>query len=600
LFQILCSERKIPDGWLQALDANNIRIVEGTGGQQGYLSCAGADWELHVNSRTFPIHRQTPADMLGKLVAMLLHQEQELSKAMDQVTRLKGDRKKMARIGAEISSALELETLLPNILNLTMDMTCSDGGSLYLVERIDDVEQLRFKAAENRSIDLPDLGDLTFPLDESSLVGECAVQGKAMRVAKKDISSTSHHDERVDHLLKYKMVNLLMVPLKNQHGEILGVLQLINHKRRNRDRLTVPEDFKRKVIPFSKDDEIVAGLLESQAAVAIEKARLYSEISGLFESFVSASVKAIEQRDPTTAGHSGRVAGYTVSLAEAVDREGYQGYFLTPEKRKMLRYAGLLHDFGKIGVREHVLMKAKKLSPDRENVIRTRTSLLKALAERDHLRRQLKFVIEQGADTYRQKEQILARELDERIRDLDEALVAIVRANQPNILLDDGAAAIRGMTEIRHIDSDGKEVVLLNDEDVEHLSIAKGSLSQAERLEIEGHVLQTIEFMQQIPWPRDLKDMVRITGAHHEKLDGSGYPYGLSAGEICLETRMMTICDIFDALTSSDRPYKKAVSHEVALDILSNEASNGKVDQKVLDIFIAAGVHCQGHSKTTH
>jgi len=599
LFQIYCPERELPDGWCRELEENQVHIAR-TGNHQPCLKRRKGNWEFEINSRTIPIHQKTPADMLGRFIAMLLQQEQQLSAARNQIGSLKAEREEMANIGAAISSALELETLLPRILDLTMNMTHSDAGSLYLIEHENGVEKLRFKAAENRSIDLPDMGDITFPIDESSLVGECAFQGKAMRVTKKDIPSTSHHDERVDHLLKYRTVNLLMVPLKNQRGEILGVLQLINRKRDNRERLVGIKDFETKIIPFSNDDEVIAGLLASQAAVAIEKARLYSEINGLFEGFVRASVKTIEHRDPTTAGHSERVAHYTVSLAEAVGRDGYQGYSLTPEKHRMLRYAGLLHDFGKIGVREHVLVKANKLPPERENVIRTRISLLKAMAERDSLQRRLELLLEQGEEAYRRQQQGMVSELEMRLGSLDEALNAILQANRPQILPTDGTTLIENLAQIRHVDHDGDEIVLLEEPDVEYLSIAKGSLSQAERLEIEGHVLHTIEFMQQIPWPRDLRDMVQITGAHHEKLDGSGYPFGLSAAEICLETRMMTICDIFDALTAVDRPYKKAVSSESALDILSDEARRGKIDQKVLDIFIAAGIQRQVHPKTTH
>jgi len=600
LYRIHCPVKDLPKGWLKALEENDVSVELSAGRQAAHLKQVGEDWELQVNSMRFPVHHRTPVHMLGKLVANLLSQEHQLELARSQIGDLKKERGKLANIGAAISSALELETLLPSILELTMDITHSDAASLYLIEEDQGREQLRFKAAKNRSITLPDMGDLIFPLDETSLVGECAVHGRTMRVTKKEISSTSHHDERVDQLLKYQTVNLLMVPLKNQRGETLGVLQLINRKRKNGDRLVGFEDFKTKIIPFSSDDEVVAGLLGSQAAVAIEKARLYSEINGLFESFVGASVKTIERRDPTTAGHSERVAYYTVSLAEAVDRDRFQGYSLTPEKQRMLRYAALLHDFGKIGVREHVLIKAKKLPPERENVIRTRASLLKALAERDDLRRRLDLALTLDADSYSREEELLARDLSSRLGGLDDALNEVLQANQPSILSPDGKAAISALAGIRHVDLHGAEVSLLDESDIEHLSIAKGSLSQVERLEIEAHVLHTIEFMQQIPWPHDLKDMVRITGAHHEKLDGSGYPFGLSAEDICLETRMMTICDIFDALTSVDRPYKKAVPRDLALDILSSEARNGKVDQKVLDIFIAAGIQCKGRPKTTH
>ncbi len=597
---VFIPDQDFPEAWTRALEENGVKVL--TSGDDNKLSLLrdGANWALHLNSKKIPVHCQTPADILGQFVSTLLIQEQQLSEAKFTISQLRTEREKMAGIGIAISSALELDTLLPSILNLTMDTTCSDAGSLYLIEQSNGENKLRFKIAENRSVALPDLGDLSFPVDENSLVGKCAFHGKPLRVIKEKILTDSDHDKRIDTLFNYKPINLLMVPLKNQRGEILGVMQLINRKKENKDRLTDIKYFETRVIPFSKDDEIVAGLLSSQAAVAIEKARLHTEINDLFESFVRASVHTIEQRDPTTAGHSDRVARYTVSLAQAVDRDGHKQFCLTPERERMLRYAGLLHDFGKIGVREHVLVKAKKLIPDREIVIHTRVDLLKALAERDNLKKRLLTLLDHGSDSYWERDQMLAEELDLRLGHLSEALDQVLKVNQPNLLASGSAESIKGLSKIKHMNHDGREFTLLDEQDIENLSILKGSLSKDERREIEAHVVHTIDFMQHIPWPGDLKDITRIAGSHHEKMDGSGYPYGLVAKDICIETRMMTICDIFDALTAVDRPYKKAASTETALDILSQETKAGKIDKDILDIFIAANIHGLAHPKTTH
>ncbi len=600
-YRIFVSDSDFPREWRQSLEDNGIKVVSlGRGSKKPGLVRHGSDWILHMGSKKIPVPSTMPADTLAEFVSVLLTQETQLSAAKSMIGRLRNEREDIAKIGTAISSALELEELLPNILNLTMDMTHSDAGSLYLIEERDGEDKLCFTIAENRSVSLPDLGDLAFSIDKTSLVGKCAYYGRPMRVTKKSTSTDGDYGKHIDKLFNYRAIYLLMVPLKNQRGEILGVLQLINRKKSNEDRLTQPGDFESRVLPFSKEDEVVAGLLASQAAVAIEKARLYSEISDLFESFVRASVQTIERRDPTTAGHSERVAKYTVSLARAVDRHGYREFSLTSERERMLRYAGLLHDFGKIGVREHVLIKAKKLPPDRETVIRTRVDLLKVLAERDHLQKRLLILLNQGKDAYLEKDQALAGELDLRLRQLDDALNQILQANQPTLLPNKSSGSIRELAHIHHVNHDGRSFYLLDEPDIENLSIPMGSLSAEERHEIEAHVLHTIEFMQHIPWPRDLKDMTRIAAAHHEKLDGSGYPYGLMADEICIETRMMTICDIFDALTAVDRPYKKAVSAETALDMLCWEAKAGKIDQDLLEIFIDASVHTLAHPKITH
>ncbi|MFQ5355857.1 MAG: HD-GYP domain-containing protein [Mariprofundaceae bacterium] len=598
--KIFIPDQDFPETWRCALEENGIKVLTRGDGNKLSLLRDGSNWALHLNAKRVPIHRQTSADILGQFISTLLIQEQQLSEAKSTIRQLRAEREEMAGIGTAISSALELETLLPSILNLTMDTTCSDAGSLYLIEQNDGESKLRFKISENRSVVLPDLGDLSFPVDESSLVGKCALHGKPLRVIKEKTLINRDHDERINTLFNYRAVNLLMVPLKNQRGEILGVLQLINRKKANEDRLTELKSFGSKIIPFSKDDEVVAGLLGSQAAVAIEKARLYTEINDLFESFVRASVKTIEQRDPTTAGHSDRVAHYTVSLAKAVDRGGYKQFCLTPERERMLRYAGLLHDFGKIGVREHVLVKAKKLIPDRETVIHTRVDLLKALAERDNLKKRLLTLLDHGSDGYWERDQVLAEELDLRLGHLNEALDQVLKVNQPNLMPSESSESINSLCGIRHVNHDGREFTLLDEQDIENLSISRGSLSKEERREVEAHVVHTIDFMQHIPWPDDLKDITRIAGSHHEKLDGSGYPYGLVAKEICIETRMMTICDIFDALTAVDRPYKKSASTETALDILYRETKAGKIDKDILDIFIAANIHDMAHLKTTH
>lgn len=377
-----------------------------------------------------------------------------------------------------------------------------------------------------------------------------------MRVELSD--NKAEHDTRVDQLLAYESRSVLMIPIKNHENTVLGVLQLLNRKKQAKTKLHSLQDFDALVCPFSQEDEVSASILAGQAAAAIEKTQLCDQIDTMFEHFVLASVHAIEQRDPTTSGHSERVASLTLSLAHAADREHHIDFQLNASRERMLRYACLLHDFGKIGVREDVLSKAKKISPERMNTLLQRLDYMQALMQKDG-------------------------QSDRIVHDWRQQLLA---CNEPSILDQNVSSYIALLKAARYSDAQGQTIHLLEQHDLHNLSILRGSLNEEERQEINAHVSKTIQFLNMIPWPKNLADLSKIAGAHHEKLDGSGYPSGLTAERIPLETRMMTICDIYDALTAIDRPYKKAMSHERALDILSFEAKAGKLDASLLQVFI--------------
>ncbi|MBL8947662.1 MAG: GAF domain-containing protein, partial [Myxococcales bacterium] len=395
-----------------------------------------------------------------------------------------------------------------------------------------------------------------------------------------------NHDRSFDQRFGYQTRSMLTVPMITPDGRVLGVIQLIN-ARRDRAPLKTPEDFARRVEAFANEDEVVCNALASQGAVALENARLYAEIQALFEGFVRASVHAIEQRDPTTSGHSQRVADLTVALAKAADAAPSGPFRDVQYSREQLReveYAGLLHDFGKVGVREEVLVKAKKLFPTQAELLHARFAHMRT-ALRVRLLEQQLLRLRQGRDD---TDLVVAHAAE--LAQLEEAIATVRAANEPTILPQAVSSKLVEIANLSFVDDVGAVVKPIGHDDLLALTVRRGSLTASERDEIQQHVTHTYNFLVRIPWGRDLQGVPDIAGKHHEYLDGSGYPSRVAAGGIPLQARMMTVADIFDALTASDRPYKRAVPMPQALEILRGEASAGKVDRDVLDLFIGARV----------
>jgi response regulator RpfG family c-di-GMP phosphodiesterase len=355
------------------------------------------------------------------------------------------------------------------------------------------------------------------------------------------------------------------------------------------------------VVPFDEVSVNYAKALASQAGIALENAMLYDEVTTLFEGFVRASVMAIEARDPTTSGHSERVARLTVGLARVTDRVDHGPYAalkLTADELTQIEYAALLHDFGKVGVREHVLVKADKLYPTQRELLVQRFQFIRKTLENEILQSKVDYLVRASRDRLVQNldgiEHGLAgldRSMAERLSEIDEFLRFILEANRPTVLEGGSFDRLAAIAACRYLDGEGTEQPYLTPIEVEALQVLRGSLTPEERHEIESHVVHTFQFLQQIPWGRTFRKIPEIAGAHHEKLDGSGYPHGLSGAAIPSPARMMTIADIYDALTASDRPYKKAVPVDKALDILAMEVKQGKLDADLFTLFVDAKVY---------
>jgi len=507
------------------------------------------------------------------------------------------------RVGIALSETRDVDTLLDLILKKSREITAADAGSLYLVEKggasADGglrVPLLRFKLTQNDTAQFP-FSEHTLPLSEDSMAGYCALHGEVIELAdayRIPRAHPFHFNASFDREAGYRTRSLITLPMKNGKGEVLGVLQLINCKRHAKARLSNSGAVRRWVHPFPERAVRLGLSLASQAAVAYENSRLYRDIENLFHGFENAAVKAIEQRDPTTSGHSHRVCEMTMALAEAVDREPrgpYADLRFSREQVKELRYAALLHDFGKVGVREEVLVKAKKLYP---------LQFARVLDRFDYVRRDIEARVAQ------QKVEALVsvsrKEAAERLRKLDEEsrrllgelnrfAEFIAKANEPTLLPSGDFELLNQIAQKTYRDPHGTERPYLSAEEVRLLSIPRGSLDADERRQIESHVVHSFNFLAQIPWTPEFRAIPEIARAHHEKLNGKGYPFGLNSGQIPVQAKMMTICDIYDALSASDRPYKRAVPTDRALDILKLCVRDEEIDPELFRVFLDAQVY---------
>ncbi|HEY2797133.1 MAG TPA: HD domain-containing phosphohydrolase [Thermoanaerobaculia bacterium] len=498
----------------------------------------------------------------------------------------------LVEVGIALSAETDPQRLLETILTRARRLTAADAGSLYLVTPPDSPDSLKFVLAQNDSVRF-EFREAVLPLEHPSIAGFVARTGEVVQVGDaREIPAGAPYrfDAEFDERIGYRTRSILAVPLATPDGRTIGVLQLINRKRLVMPNAVTTGFIKAEVVPFEESHRAIARSLAAQAAVAVENRRLTESIRTLFEGFVEAAVTAIEQRDPTTSGHSHRVAAFTCALAEAVDRAEtgpYAAFRVSRDELRELRYAAVLHDFGKVGVREQVLVKARKLSPGGRELIRARfeQALLAAGAE------EWEAAARNGGGVG-----AVTEALSRRREELEASWKLVERADEPRVEVEADAAGAAAGTDLDALRTlafrarDGNRTRLLTDGELACLSIAQGSLTPEERLEIESHVTQTFRFLTKIPWTRDLARVPDWAYAHHEKLDGSGYPRRLRADDIPVPVRMLTICDIFDALAARDRPYKRAVPGEDALRILSDLARKGAVDSGLLDIFVGSEV----------
>jgi HD-GYP domain-containing protein (c-di-GMP phosphodiesterase class II) len=518
----------------------------------------------------------------------------------DQLERQLSDRtselRELSEVGIALSAERDHSVLLTTILSKARELSRSDAGSLYLLDVVDGQKVLRWKLAQNDSIDVMGFEEKLLPITRRSLAGYVALTGETLVIDDAyDLPADAEYtiNRSFDEENQYLTRSLLVFPMMNHVGELIGVLQLINRKRVGAARRLVAKTVPREVIPFDKETVELMRALAGQAAVAVENNILYESIERLFEGFVTAAVTAIEQRDPTTSGHSFRVADLTVELAKTVDRIDagqYRDIHFTGDQVREIRYASLLHDFGKVGVREQVLVKQKKLYPMQLETIRGRFDFVMKSVESEAYRRKVEYLLKFGRDGFDDFARRLEAETAEQIERLQKDFGIVAQSNEPTVLPEGEFQYLQQLSTRDFVDVRGERKPLLHPEEARILSIRKGNLDPTERNEIESHVTHTFHFLQKIPWTKDLVSVPDIAYAHHEKLNGRGYPRKLTAAEIPIQSRMMTVSDIYDALTASDRPYKRAISTDRALDILKMEVNDGLLDSSLVNVFIEAKV----------
>ena len=474
----------------------------------------------------------------------------------------------MAQVSIALGAVTDRTTLIEKIMNFIFDLFPLAERAFILLKK-NERDAPTPVAARRRDGTIEDPQQVRI---SHTIVDE--VLNKKRSILSVDTLSDRHFSAH-DSIVAQAILSVMCVPLI-LGDEVLGLIQV--------DTSSDPFAFK------EADLEILTGVC-AETAVALKNFQLYSDIRNLFDGFVRASVQAIEERDPVTAGHSFRVADYAHNLATALNRADdpeLRRVSFTKEQLREIRYAALLHDFGKVGVREHILRKEKKLHHADMRLLEQRFRYARACLEQQAYRSlaQSHLQREWSIAAFRQEKDRIDAHLRVESARLDQFLDAIRRANEPAISYTEG---LPELDDIRHYachDADGAALHLLDDGEFAALNVSLGCLTADERRQIEAHVADSYSFLILIPWTRDLAGVPAIAHGHHEKLDGSGYPMGLHGGQISLQTRILTISDIFDALTARDRPYKQAVPVERALDLMAAECQAGHLDPRLFKVFV--------------
>ena len=498
--------------------------------------------------------------------------------------RLGGQIKKMSDIGRALSGVHDLNALLEMIVDQARSFTNADAGTLYIVED----ETLRFKIVQNDSLKIFMGGKtgetIPFPpveLKESNVSAFVALKGKSVNIP--DVYDTDLFDftgpKKFDQSTGYRSKSMLVVPMKNHDNDVIGVLQLLN--------ATNPVN--NEVIAFSQDYENLSESLASQAAVSITNAKLISNMTELFEAFVKVMATAIDEKSPVTGGHIRRVADLTLTMAEVIhnhDEGAFKDRKFSPDQMYELRIAAYMHDIGKVTSPVEIVEKAKKLQTifDRIHYIRLRMDYIIQKVKLEGQQKKIE-LLERKADLAEIKKVELKSE--KQIQEMEDIRSFINKCNEPGEFLEDETLdKLKEISLRTYLDNEGQQQPFITEDELLNLSIRRGSITDAERKKMQDHAAVTLKMLKQIPFTKKLKNIPSFAGAHHEFINGKGYPLGLKGDEIPFEGKLMAVTDIAEALTASDRPYKKAMPLETVYRILRSMAGNGELDNDMVELFI--------------
>ena len=495
-----------------------------------------------------------------------------------QIANARSENERLVEIGTALSSETDLRRLLHLILSECRKAVQADAGSVYVREREMPGGQLNdsllFMAAQNDSVDTERGSLYRLPINQESIAGYVAATGKPLNiddVSTIDESLPFRTSTTFQSYFAYSAKSMLTVPLRNVAHEVVGVLQLINHKDNPRELLTDGHLIDMHVTPFNIHDEFLVLSVASLAAVSIERAQLHESITALFEGFLNSSVASIDERDRVTSGHSRRVKEYAMEFVKAaagLPEHPFHCLCIPPERQRQFQFAAQLHDIGKIGVPEYILNKERKLSND---------AFEQLMARIDYIA--VRMIIDPQSVSWKSTEE------------LEEDRNLIVRINSGSRMNRDEHEKIQALSGKTYNDLNGRKIPLLSAYDLEALCIQRGNLTSAERDLINSHARSTYRILSQIPWTSELINVPMIAAQHHERIDGTGYPDGLKGDEIFLESRILAVIDIYEALVAQDRSYKPKMSPEKALDILRAEVAANHLDKDVVDFFIEQGIY---------
>ena len=507
----------------------------------------------------------------------------------------------LANIGLALSKERDMDKLLEMILLEAKRIANSDGGTLYMMT---DNQRLKFEIIMTDSLNFHMGGtsgeDIPFyPVklytDEGeenksmiaayvALTGETVNLPDAYKAKGFDFSGTKMFDEKTG----YRSKSFLTVPLKNHEDEIIGVLQLLNAQTEK----------EKKIISFGADVQQMVEALASQAAVAITNKNLIRDLEALFESFIKLIASAIDAKSPYTGGHCARVPEITIMLAEAVaaTRDGpFADIVFSDKEMYELKIAAWLHDCGKVATPEFVVDKSTKLETiyDRVNEVETRFAVIKRDEEIKKLKKELKIEKDRSLSSIEKAEKIdhLPKGYRKRVRILKKDLDFIKESNiGGEFMSGDKKERVHEIANYKW-KPNGKIENFLSENEVYNLTIPRGTLTPEERKVINDHIVVTIKMLEELPYPKHLQNVPEFAGGHHETLDGTGYPKGLTKDEMSVQARIMAIADIFEALTARDRPYKKGKTLSQAMRILGFMKNDAHIDADLFEIFVKEKIY---------